>query len=214
MSEKQKAELSVWRNYNKIPIELLKLCLKMYFVRIDSWNKELSKSIFAINKLTLSLNRSATGYPNAFGNVIVRKSEIMEWKFKIPLGDHVAIVFGIIEADKARNDIQTDFCSVWGDANYGVGFYTYNGKKYSGTVIQIGHDYAEYSSIKDHDIVIMTLDLKSEKGKLSFKTGKSNDENNGILINHGVAFGDIDVDKDYRMGICMFSAKYFVEILP
>ena len=51
------AELSVWgyirKNYAKctnIPVELIRLCLQMYLIKVDVWSKTLSDNLFTINK--------------------------------------------------------------------------------------------------------------------------------------------------------------------
>ena len=94
-----------------------------------------------------------------------------------------------------------EFCSVWGNGNPGMGLYLYNGQKYKHKLVDTF--YTDSSSIQENDIVIMTLDLTASNGTLSFKTGKSNDEGNERLIDHGLAFENIDVNKDYRMAVSM-----------
>ena len=95
-----------------------------------------------------------------------------------------------------------------GEAQPGMGFYLHDGEKYNDK--EIDNDYIEHSSIVGHNVVIKRLDLSTSKGTESFKTPKLSDD----MIDHGVAFDDIDVNKDYRMAVCMWSSKYKVEIIP
>ena len=83
MSKEKKAELSVWgwirenyTNLSEIPTELIQLCLFMYFIKMDSWSKDSSDPTFIIDEQTISLDREQN-YPNAFGDLVFRKGDMM-----------------------------------------------------------------------------------------------------------------------------------------
>lgn len=224
-TRKHRGQLSVWgyirNNYSEeFPVELLQLCFAMYFINIDSWDRKLSNLLFAFHENKVELDNNARGWPNCFGKSVFSRYDFMEWKFKISYGPHLkryhrAIYIGIIEADRAINFRQNTakFCR----SKNGMAFYVVDGKIYGDAVVY-DSNHGEYakskiSLIKEHDLVIMTLDLNPPKGTLSFKTGKCNDEGDEEMMDHGIAFDSIDVDKKYRMAISMWTSLDFVEIL-
>ena len=216
ISRAQRAENAIYgwirgncNNHKRIPIELLQLCFEMYFIKMDSWSQQLSDPLFIIDKKALSLGKDGH-YPNAFGDLVLSRGDFMEWKFEIKSTycKKRPIAIGIIEADKARNDLDDDFR---GRNHPGIGFYLYDGTKcYNERMFIVQDQYAGYSSVDGHDIVQMTLDLTGSNGVLSFKSGKSADEE---LINYGIAFDNIDVTKHYRMDVCFWDCRYFVELI-
>ena len=180
---------------------------------MDSWSKHLSDPVFVIKEQELSLAEDQN-YPNAFGELVLIKNQFMEWTFEVTstkLRFHIPAVIGIIEADKAKNDLDLDFR---GSEHPGMGFYLYTGKIYRHTGIDYVDKPLQLFAGQETVAVKMTLDLTLSKGILSYKTGRSNDEGKMEFVDHGIAFDDIDANKSYRMAICFWERDLLVQMLP
>ena len=229
-----KAELSVYgyirENYGHfeaIPVELLQLCLEMYLIKLDSWSTKLSNTRYQFNKnglAALGANDNNPGdlfslktFPNAFGDLVIGKGELMEWKFNRNSQRNfkdAAVMIGIIEEDKtkqARDNIG-NFFACYKRTEGGRSFYPHNGKKYGSKCL--ANDYIDSNMLEkvaDHETVMMKLDMTRNKGILSFKTGNAEKDE---FIDHGIAFNDIDVEKKYRMAVSLWGKSETVQIVP
>ena len=206
---KIKAEMSVYgyirrhyRHFNEFPLELLQLCLQLYFMAMDSWNALKSHNRFTFQD-GLATVSAGLSHPNAFGNLLLSKGDMMEWKFEICGPFPEATMIGIIDSDKAKPSMGHYFAS-YKNENHGMAYFCYDGKKCSSKCRQ--SDYVDESIraqvVAKHNKIIMILDMTGDKGLLSFKTGKDSD-NLDDFIDHGVAFDDIDVSKTYCMAVSM-----------
>ena len=122
---------------------IIKAMSILYYREFEVFHKDLVHEKLQVddqNKVITNTNRCVG---SAFGGNIVIKGRKYHWRIKVQkisnadkYGQRVNI--GIIEADKARNDMRFDFCCAMGrDQNPGIrmGFYTCNGKRYNGDII-------------------------------------------------------------------------------
>ena len=197
-------------------MELLQLCLKMYLIDSDSWSVQLSNPCYNFDENGLATVEDDRGaFPSAFGDLVIGKGESMEWKFKLKTKAGAnAIMIGVIEEDKAEKarDTLGEFFACINKTEGGRSFYCYLGTKYASHGVDTNAYIGDtiFEKVKHHNMVIMTLDMTENKGILSFKTGKFKDDE---IIDHGVAFNDIDVEKKYRMAVSLWSALENVQIV-
>ena len=167
-------------DYNNIPSELYQICLKMYFLATDAWSRTKSDDRY----------RFKDGFWNSFGELILSKGDVMEWRFKINGKLPAAIFIGIMEAHKASPDIPP-FAG-----HGGVAYYCFQAALCGQDEIElsyVSHEYVE-DVITRHDQIIMTLDMTGNKALLSYKT--MNTEKLSDVMDHGVAF-KLDSNKKY-----------------
>ena len=89
-TRKERAELCIHgyirKNYGKIstiPVDLLQLCLELYYITRDSWSVKLSNSRYTLTEQGLArldaYRRMSSAWPNAVGDFVIQKGEIMHW---------------------------------------------------------------------------------------------------------------------------------------
>ena len=212
-------------NFYQVPVDLLKLCLAMYFGRVDEWDSELSDARynFGENKLaTINwIAGQSNACPNAFGETVISEGDILEWKFRIAgknagvmhAQNKKAIMIGIIESDAEYDTLQKSFAAN-SDKHDAYAYYCFNGQmwvnneQYAGGKFQyISHE--DFDLVVTHKMVVMTVDMTGYNGRISFKTG---DDSN--TIDHGIAYDGIDVNKKYRMAVAMMSEDASIQIIP
>ena len=120
-------------------------------------------------------------------------------------------MIGVIEEDKAEKARD----------NFGI-TKTEGGRAYNcdlGTISASHTDIKPYiqntlffGEVMKHDMVIMTLDLTGIQGTLSYKTGYFDHEDE--MLDHGIAFNRIDVNKKYRMAISLWNLVEDIQIIP
>lgn len=180
-----------------------------------------------------------SGWYNAFGSIKVRKSQTKRWNIKIV--DRVKksrsntkkkqpadVVVGVIESSKARS--QDKAAGFWGKGWDGFGLYGWNGKIfhkksrgkvygspfYVGQVIGIeldmmptpGMDLESKSKARTHikanSSVRNTMELGKHGGVIKFYV---DDEDLGI------AFYDLDLDKEYSLAVALSSDQYTLQLI-
>ena len=187
-----------------IPDVLKELCLSLYLIVIDQWNKKLSHKTFAIDEASREIFSTVTGgRRHAFGSLIIGKGEIMIWSIKITNDNpqrhdnNRAVMFGISNTSEIDNWNEKSGAYHFCDTEFngsGYGYYAWTG--YTHTSLRAERNPYGPSWDKD-DIITMTLDMTGKKyGVLSYAI-------NGKDL--GVAFDDIDIDGNYRMSVCMHS---------
>ena len=213
-----------YSNYYQVPMDLLKLCLAMYFGRVDEWDPKLAdpRYIFAENKVaTIKWTDGVHGAcPNAFGEIVVSEGDVLEWKFKIACKNAYnheqnkkAIMIGIIESD-AANDIFSKSFAAESDKHDAYAYYCFNGQmwvnneKYAGGKFQYV-SYEDFATVVTHKMITMNVDMTGYQGRIAFKTG-----NDSTTIDHGVAYDGIDINKKYRMAVAMMSEDASIQIIP
>ena len=197
---------------DSLPIELIELCLSMYFLVSDSWDDIKSSPIYTFSEDgIIEFKEKPVWRHPAFGKLAVAKGETMEWEFKITSTESngyswKAIMIGIIQSDKNSKEIDGLFTST----PTGMAYYCHGGEKYNknGGVRYIQN--AIKSRIKkDHKYVFMSLDMTEEKGTLSFKTSVDGKE----YVDHGIAFDDIDADLDYSLAVALNTKQPGLQLL-
>ena len=197
-------------------MELLQFCLELYLIKIDSWNVSLSNSRYNFDdKRLATVSSGGKTFPNAFGDLIVGNGEIMEWKFKLTNATEAKpIMIGVIEEDKAEltRDKLGDFFACTKKTEGGRAYYCYLGMIYGSNHKDQGYITDSFEeTVKKHDMVIMVLDMSKDVNTLSFKSGYFGKDE---LIDHGVAFDDIEPNKKYRMAISVYDEDDNVQIIP
>lgn len=186
-----------------LPIELINECTTFYFVLNDEWDQsKINPSILTINEgkndIRCGIWNSPGGLPMPFGTITVGKGDIQSWKIKVVETSDVHhehafineqfVFLGICEASKAieLKDDPTDKPFTY----YGCGYSSVQNLVIAGP----GNASKEYGiEWKKDDIVEMILDMTGHQyGTLSYKVNKED---------QGIAWGDIDINKEYCMAL-------------
>ena len=206
--------------YYKMPTDLIRVCLSMYFCIIDTWNQTKSNLVYQFSKHGMvRVNKPDTLMGgniswNAFGELIVSKGDIMEWRFKIHTNslrrNKPAIMIGIAEENDSVYDSDKCFAN-HGNLDGGRAYNTLTGDLWSANFS--GKEYNISDDIDDDNIVIMTLDMTGNKGLLWYETGTLDLYDGLDCIYHGVAFDDIDIEKSYIMAVAVWSNCESIQII-
>ena len=221
---KQKAQLCVngwirenYINHDNIPLELYKLCFELYFLSMDSWSKTKSDSDYKFQDGLASFDAKRT-FLNAFGEFILSKGDVMEWKFEIGGKLPAPIFIGIIESEHASSSLAHYFGHPLLKEKAGFAYYCYHTSLYGRETNYNRNLYKrQYISPlelrddikKNHNQIIMTLDMTGNEALLSYKTGNKEIE----FIDHGVAY-KMDVTKKYCLAVAIHSDKQSLQIVP
>ena len=190
----------------RLPTELQQLCVKMYMELPDEWNNQQCNIDIKIDSETQTAVSKGTGsWENAFGKDIVKRGMLNVWKFEMnrkrDIELKVAIFVGIIES-KNVSRYTNGFCL--SKKNGGCGLYTWHGHLYGHG--KITSNYGKPCKAKD--ILEMTLDMtqksKTKMGVLSFKINNQD---------YGIAFDDIDIEKEYCLCVSLYDSKDSITIL-
>ena len=170
------------------PDDISNLCLLMYFILMDEWSLEDSCEGLQIDESNIiSLSTPAHRFSQALGTIKVTKGDIYTWKFQTPS----QACLGITDAEAYESDKGNNWSFHMHDA-YGIS--AANGNKYDKVFAFMGHTYAK--ACCNNEVISMTLDMTGDKyATLSFKIDDKD---------YGIAVGDIDLSKEYRMIVNMF----------
>ena len=191
-------------HHDNVPLELYEFCLELYFLSMDSWSKGKSDSQckFQDGLATFGFGRD---FLNIYGELILCKGDVMEWRFKINGRLPNPMFIGIIESQHASSNFRYYFGHPRLEDKAGFAYYCYHAMLFGRCVNKVQRDQYIYPYISDenkdeikanHDQIIMTLDMTGNKALLSYKTGTENNE----FIDHGVAF-KLDVTKKYCLAV-------------
>ena len=185
----------------QIPEVLLKLFALFYIVKMDKWNTEIvSYGIFIDEDRNMIETKNVGWSRNAFGSYIIKKGMINTWNLRLRStanqqiygNQTVANLIGIMERDKIKSSgVKGHFIN---PENGGYAYCTF--------LSDIKHDgwnskwCKRYGEKCYYDAAVsMTLDMtqeKKESGLLSYVI-------NGT--DYGVAFDQIDIDKEYCLTV-------------
>ena len=155
---------------------------------------------------------NAGEFASAFGQAIISKVTIFEWKFELngpPLETQIGIIDnGMIDNDETIGDFADATWHGWG--LYLRSMYAYHDED----ELNMGwhdkiFDYGKQFKFKTGDIIIMTLDLtqeKNENGVLSFDIDAELIEQNETedeVVYSQILYDDLDINKQYRMAVSM-----------
>ena len=216
--DRKSAELCVYgyiRRYCiscQLPDALIQLCTLMFFVNIDTWNisgEFLPCAFYDIGKENRLATRKKLGWSNwkvIFGTFIVTKGEIQTWKLLADATSHRKAVVGVIDLN-ARGICEGYFPSAQGSYDaFGLSLE-------SKTPVKTGMNTSYFrmvsmERVREADKIEMTLNMtvndNKKYGTLSFKL---NEEDLGI------AYDNLDIEKEYCLAVSVGVAGSEVEIV-
>ena len=213
-SKQESQELTVygWIRQNcthfQMPIDLQKLCILMYMIIMDSWDAaNIDKDKFEINEETNTVTIKHHDWSHAFGTDIIKKGMCMSWKFKLdddPSKSSLAILIGIIPRKKVSKSLKPHFID---SKCGGYAFYTHladikhNGWKFDNEIKSYGQKCVKGDTVK------MILDLTQKENKNGSLSYEINDKQ------YGIAFDDIDIEKEYCMTVEMVWHGQSIQII-
>mmetsp|Transcript_24728 Transcript_24728/g.21618 ORF Transcript_24728/g.21618 Transcript_24728/m.21618 type:complete len:512 (+) Transcript_24728:42-1577(+) len=182
----------------------------------------------------------SSGWFNAFGSIKVRKSQTKRWNIKIvdrvkkPRGitkkkQPADVVLGVIESSKARS--QDKAAGFWSKGWDGFGLYGWNGKifhkKSRGKVYGSPFYVGQVIGIELDMMPTPGMDLESKSKARTHVKGNSSSNNNvfelgkhgGIIKFYvddedlGIAFYDLDLDKEYSLACALSSDQYTLQLI-
>ena len=169
------------------PDDISNLCLLMYFILKDEWSLEHSfegVQIDEANIISLSDHIPHHTFHQALGMMTITKGNIHTWQFQTL----TEVMIGI--TDVKAYETNKGFNWSFKHLDDACGLDTDDGNKYGK-----GEPYAD--SCCNNEVISMTLDMTGDKyATLSFKIDDKD---------YGVAMHDIDLSKEYRMIIDLYS---------
>ena len=162
---------------DKVPRDLVLLCVSMYFISPDTWNANIGFSELRYTTNTVIYHQSEFSkfsgfnykWPNAMGTIIVQKGEIRTWKIKIinTFSHYVDFYLGFMDTNRRRQIseiVLEDGCS---GSPKNIDLYKSLDKGYKcAGFVSYGNKNCE-----EGDIISMTLDMSTgnKYAKLSYK---------------------------------------------
>ena len=194
-------------NHQEFPEDLIRLCLTMYYMYVDTWHYQQGYRVATkYNSIECVSHPYDHGYNNAWrvvvGNLSVERGMVVEWKFKIitnnaPIDvDNYTpqVIVGICDERKAPESFNLLSAMHMGNNDMTLyGYYVANGDLVrKGQIDSYGNEWIKGDTIK------MILNLQ---GKGGIDTGSLSFEVNGVPQGQsgGIAVNDLDLDKTYKM---------------
>lgn len=141
-------------------------------------------------------------YYAAIGHSMIQKGEKYSWKFRT-INWNARVQIGIIDDAILESYKDELVCDITDNKWQGWGLYLLNTTKYH-IDVDGGRFYHKYNFNFDTECkIVMTLDLTQNEGVLSIDFESERDEDyNPANRTHGTClYGNLDVDKKYRMAI-------------
>ena len=189
-----------------IPDELIQICFVLYFIKSDCWNALLgnARDFEFKNENRIAKQVGNNGWTNLYGSIIVRKGDIQIWKLMRCCDDdliHNHGVLGIMASTHSKTISNAYFTKATKEAHaISMLTGTLQGSEYN-KKSSWRHDG---SSIYKGDTITMTLDMTKENVTLSYKINEKD---------LGVAFNNIDIDKEYCLALSVYWTGDAYEII-
>eukprot|EP01083_Nonionella_stella_P003419 9790_1 len=220
--------------------ELLKIITNNIKLSTEWWNVvQLNHIIFNTHDAELwRTSDTEIGWYNAFGSIKIGKSQGKRWNIKIcerikqyePVSGKkqpADVMVGVIESNRRKS--QTKPCGFWQKSFAGFGFYGLDGKivhkKTKGKAYSNPFYAGSVIGIEVNMHITPGMELKGKpKPKMNMKSKKeSNKKNIGIhggvikfyVDDHdcGVAFYDLDLNKEYSLAVSLNSNVYSLQLM-
>ena len=177
---------------SNIPSSIIDLCIVFSYLLFE-WDLQTMGAYMEANEETLLVHHTKDEGSNICSKTILDANAIYIFKIKVFL--HAFGLFGITNADQFANKLKW-YCFAL-DAEDGYGCGGSSGWKYKSDRRQ----HALYAS-KPEDLVEMTFD--KTKGTLSYKVDGTD---------YGIAWANIDIDKDYKFAAYMWSKSESFQVI-